>query len=124
MSREARRRRGAHGDAEGGTGTSRGTRGRRGRHGDVERPTETPRDPRRRRAILVKLLLRDKPLARRARGLIMREKVGDAERPTATPSDFGQAFAQGQAPRPLGEGLDHERKGCVYLVELFSQPPS
>ena len=74
MQREARGCRGRHGDVEGGTETSRA-------HGDVERHTETPRGTRRRRAILVKLLLRDKPLARRARGLIMREKVGHEVRP-------------------------------------------
>ena len=59
----------------------REARGCRGRHGDVEGGTETSRAHR------------------------------DVERHTETPSDFGQAFAQGQAPRPKGEGLDHERKG-------------
>ena len=36
--------------------------------------------------------------------------------PSASPWDFGQAFAHGQAPRPSGEGLDHERKGCGISV--------
>ena len=125
----ARGRRGSHKDVEGhgrrGTGASRGARG-------VERHTEMSRGTRGCRgrtgcrgghgdAATFSLMI--KPLALRARGLSMsksltkiprrrRETHGDAERHTGTPSDFGQAFAHGQAPRPKGEGLDHERKGC------------
>ena len=66
----------------------RESRGRRGSDGDVEGVTGTPRESRGRRG-----------------------SHGDVEGVTGTPSDFGQAFAHGQAPRPKGEGLDHERKG-------------
>ena len=101
MQREARGCRGRHGDVEGGTETSRA-------HGDVERHTEMPSVARRCRASHGDAERRTETpsVARRHR-----EGHGDAERHTETPSDFGQAFAQGQAPRPKGEGLDHERKG-------------